>query len=107
LQKKCPIYFPAIDQVKVISLSCAKNTSASFSAVVKEVHDFFYLCKKLANYLPVSKKVSDCLEQKIFPQRNGSWSTQWGSKFNEYSGNKKETSETFHEKILIFFLKVF
>jgi hypothetical protein len=65
LQKKCPIYFPAVDQVKVISLSCAKNTSASFSAVVKKVHDFFYLCKKLANYLPVSKNVvrlSQCVK---------------------------------------------
>jgi hypothetical protein len=54
----------------------------------------------------VLRGVSDCLEQKIFPLRNGSWSTQWGSKFNEYSGNKKETSETFHEKILIFFGEV-
>jgi hypothetical protein len=43
------MYFSAIDQVKVISLSCAKNTSASFSAVAKKFHDFFYLCKKLAN----------------------------------------------------------
>jgi hypothetical protein len=56
LQKKCPIYFSAKYQVKVTSLSCAKNTIASFSAVAKEVHDFFYLCKKLAKYLPVSKK---------------------------------------------------
>jgi hypothetical protein len=47
LQKKCPIYFSAIDQVKVISLSCAKNTSASFSAVVKKVHDFFLPVQKV------------------------------------------------------------
>jgi hypothetical protein len=47
--------FSAIDQVKVISLSCAKNTSASFSAVAKKVHDFFYLCKKCGKILPVSK----------------------------------------------------
>jgi hypothetical protein len=46
VQKKCPIYFSAIDQVKVTSISCAKNIGASFSAVAKNVPDFFYLCKK-------------------------------------------------------------
>jgi hypothetical protein len=58
-------------------------------------------------FLLIPNWVSDCLEQKIFLLRNGSWSMQWGSKFSEYSWNKRETSETFHEKILIFFLKVF
>jgi hypothetical protein len=62
LQKKCPVYFSAIDQV--ISLSCAKNTSASFSAVAKKVHNFFYLCKKFSElfyqFLKVCKSPSVC-----------------------------------------------
>jgi hypothetical protein len=47
LQKKCPIYFSAIDQVKVTSLSCAKNTSANFSAVAKKGPEFFLPVQKV------------------------------------------------------------